>query len=160
MNARPTDKPQSVIFGARQMMLAALFGVGYWALRRYCLSLPVAYSTISYIWLPDGLALGALLCLRARDWPPYLLAMLLIGLADTQRSFGPALLAIGLNIFEPVLVATIIKRLLGTPPRIESVRGVASLFFCTIPLMAGATLVSASIDWFVSPGHYWRVWRV
>ena len=160
MNARLSDQPQTAIFGTRRLMLAAMFGVAYWALRRYCLSLPVADSTISYVWLPDGLALGTLLCTRARDWPPYLLVMLLIGLADTRRSFGPALLAIGLNILEPVLVAAILKRLLGTPPRIDSVKGVTLLFFCTIPLMAGATLLSASIDWFVNPGHYWQVWRV
>jgi PAS domain S-box-containing protein len=160
MSAHPVDKSKSAIFDTRQVMLAMLFGVAYWALRRYCLSLPVADSTISYIWLPDGLALGALLCLRWRQWPPYLLAMLLIGLVDTRRAFGPALLAIGLNILEPVLVAAMIKRLLGTPPRIDSVKGVTALFFCTIPLMAGATLLSASIDWFASPGHYWQVWRI
>src|SRR6266852_2829968 len=61
----------------RHLALALLLGVSYWALASYSLALPVRSSGISYIWPADGLALGALLCTRTRDWPKYLAAVFL-----------------------------------------------------------------------------------
>jgi PAS domain S-box-containing protein len=160
MNARLIRDALAEAFGGRRLLYAVLFGLAYWLLRRYCLSLPAAGSTISYIWLPDGLLLGVLLCTRARHWLPFLLVTLVIGLVDTRRALGPALLAIALNIFEPVLVAALLKRMLGSPPRFDSIKSVLALFLCTVPLMAGILLLSSAVDWFADPGHYWETWRV
>ena len=142
------------------MVLVALFALAYWLLRVYCLSLPAAASNVSYVWLPDGLALGALLCIRARQWPPYLLAIVVVSLFDARRELGPTLLGSTFNVVEPAVVAFALSRALGLPARIEGIRSVSILFFGTIVFMAGATLATSAVNWMVYAGSYWAVWRV
>jgi signal transduction histidine kinase/CheY-like chemotaxis protein/integral membrane sensor domain MASE1 len=160
MNARPDQIVQPVTIGPRELLQAVLFALVYWVLRVYCLSLPAAASNVSYVWLPDGLALGALLCTRVRHWPPYLLAIVAVSLLDARRELGPTLLGSTFNVVEPAIVAFALSRLLGSPARIDGIRSVSILFFGTILFMAGATLATSAVNWMVYSGSYWEVWRV
>ena len=92
------------------MVLVALFALAYWLLRVYCLSLPAAASNVSYVWLPDGLALGALLCIRARQWPPYLLAIVVVSLFDARRELGPTLNLDSLDSLYAITVRFLFKQ--------------------------------------------------
>jgi integral membrane sensor domain MASE1 len=80
----------------------------------------VRSSGISYIWPADGLALGALLCTRARKWPYYLVAVFLGNFLASSKALPVNLLYSSFNVIEPLLVAAVVTRVLGTRPRIGS----------------------------------------
>jgi len=160
MNARPDRVTPQATFGLQRMVHLGLFALAYWLLRVYCLSLPAPATNVSYVWLPDGLALGALLSMGLRQWPLYLLAIVAVSLFDARRGFGPTLLGSLFNVAEPALVAFALTRVLGAPARVDGVRSISVLFFGVIPLMAVATLGTSAINWWIFGGDYWNVWRV
>lgn len=144
----------------RHVALALLVGAGYWALARYSLALPVRSSGISYIWPADGLALGALLCTRKRHWPYYLAAVFLGNLLASNKPAALNLLYSSFNAFEPWLVATVLTRILGARPRIESVVGALRFMFLTVAVMALAILITNSVDWLIHRGDFWKIWGI
>ncbi len=144
----------------RHLALAALLGAGYWALATYSLALPVRSSGISYVWPADGLALGALLCTRKRQWPYYLAAVFAGNFLASNKPLALNLLYSSFNAFEPLLVATVLTALLGARPRIESVQGALRFMFLTMAVMAMAILLTNSIDWLIHRGDFWKIWAI
>jgi integral membrane sensor domain MASE1 len=144
----------------RHLIAAAAVAIGYFLLARYSLSLPVKQSGISYIWPADGLALGALLATPRRFWPLYLVAVFTGNLSASNKAFDLALLYSLFNVMEPLLVATVITRIRGIQPRIDTLRDCAKLVALILSTMAVAVLASNTIDWLLHQGIFWRVWLV
>ncbi len=144
----------------RHLALAVLVGAGYWALASYSLALPVRSSGISYIWPADGLALGALLCTRPRNWPWYLAAVFLGNFLASNKPLPLNLLYSSFNFLEPLLVAMVVTRVLGTRPRIDSLISAGRLILLTASVMALAILVTTAIDWSIHRGDFWRIWSI
>jgi signal transduction histidine kinase/ActR/RegA family two-component response regulator len=144
----------------RNLAAAIAVAIGYYLLARYSLSLPVKHSGISYIWPADGLALGALLATRRRFWPYYLLAVFAGNLCASNKGFGLAVLYSLFNVTEPLLVATVITRIRGVQPRIDTLKDSAKIVALIMSTMALAILASNSIDWLLNRGEFWRVWLV
>ena len=144
----------------RHAALALLVGAGYWALASYSLALPVRSSGISYIWPADGLALGALLCTRKVHWPYYLAAVFLGNFLASNKPLGLDVLYSSFNAFEPWLVATVLTRILGARPRIESVVGAVRFMLLTIAVMAVAILMTNAVDWLLHRGDFWKIWGI
>ncbi|MFZ3323222.1 MAG: EAL domain-containing protein [Usitatibacter sp.] len=144
----------------RHLFLALLVGGGYWALASYSLALPVRSSGISYIWPADGLALGALLCTRVRQWPYYLAAVFLGNFLASNKPLELNLLYSAFNVFEPWLVATVITKVLGPRPPVGSLVAVSRMMLLTVALMAVAILITNSVDWLIHRGNFWQVWGI
>jgi integral membrane sensor domain MASE1 len=144
----------------RHLIAAVAVAIGYYFLARYSLSMPVKQSGISYIWPADGLALGALLATRRRFWPYYLLAVFIGNLSASNKALDLALLYSLFNVMEPLLVATVITRIRGVQPRIDTLRDSAKLVALIMITMAFAILGSNSIDWLLHRGEFLRVWLV
>jgi diguanylate cyclase (GGDEF)-like protein/PAS domain S-box-containing protein len=144
----------------RHLALALLVGVGYWALASFSLALPVSSSGISYIWPADGLALGALLCARARRWPYYLAAVFLGNILASHKPLALNLLYSSFNVFEPWLVATVVTRVVDPRSSLGSVAATARLIFLILVAMAAAILVTNTVDWLIHRGDFWRVWSI
>ncbi|MGE5615775.1 MAG: MASE1 domain-containing protein, partial [Bacillota bacterium] len=145
---------------ARHLGAAILVGLGYWALARYSLSLPVKASGISYIWPADGLALGSLLCVRRRYWPLMLAGVFLGNFAASNKPLELNLLYSSFQVFESTLVGSVIVRALGPRPRIDSVACAARMLAWMSGAMAVAILGSNSIDWLIHRGDFWYVWSI
>ena len=144
----------------RNLVGALLVALGYWALATYSLSLPVKNSGISYIWPADGLSLGALLVSRRRYWVLHLAAVFAGNFMASNKPLDLALLYSLFNVTEPLLVASVITRLLSTRPRVDSVKESAKLLFLIATTMAFAVLVSNSIDWVIHRGEFWGVYGI
>jgi signal transduction histidine kinase/ActR/RegA family two-component response regulator len=142
----------------RTPLYATLFGAAYCNLGLYSVLLPVSPSGISYLWPAAGLALGVLLCTRVRNWPLYLLAIFLANIVRTANPTAVTLLYATLNVLEPSLLALVIARLLGSPPRLDTVRSLSAFFFYTTSLVALATLASNVIRWQLRGGDFWPAW--
>jgi len=134
--------------------------IAYWALARYSLSLPVQHSGISYIWPADGVALGALLCVRRRSWPLFLAAVFLGNFFASNKPVELNLVYSSFQVFESFLVATVIVLLLSVRPRLDSLLNAEKMLAGMLLAMAAATLVSNSIDWLIHRGNFWEVWSV
>jgi signal transduction histidine kinase/CheY-like chemotaxis protein len=166
MTARPMrfPHPPRVVTPAeelRRYLLGALaVAIGYFLLASYSLALPVKQSGISYIWPADGLALGALLVVPRRYWALYLAAVFVGNFSASNKPLELNLLYSAFNVSEPLLVATVVQRLLGAHPRIDSVKDTARLILLITLAMSVATFVSNSIDWLLHRGEFWRVYGI
>ena len=144
----------------RHLIGALLVGIGYWAFATYSLSLPVKQSGISYVWPADGLSLGALLATRRRFWPLYLVAVWTANFIASTKPLELNLLYSCFNVMEPLLVASVVTRLLGVQPRLDTMANAVRLMFLIAATMALALLVNNSIDWLVHRGAFLRVWGI
>ena len=144
----------------RELALAVLVGVSYWALASYSFALPVRSSGISYVWPADGLALGVLLCSERRSWPLYLLAVFLGNALASNKPLALDLLYSSFNAFEPWLVATVVTRVLGPRPAIGSMIAAFRFLALTMAVMAMAILITNTVDWAFHHGDFWRTWDV
>jgi signal transduction histidine kinase/CheY-like chemotaxis protein len=128
----------------RQTLAYVAFGVLYYLLAVYAVSLPFQTRLPLYIWPAHGLALGTLLVAPTRRWPIYvglvLAASVLIGFqlaAPWQR----VALMVAVNVVLPFFVAGGLLRLAGPQVRVDSVRGVASFLVGMAPLVATMAVV-------------------
>jgi signal transduction histidine kinase/integral membrane sensor domain MASE1/CheY-like chemotaxis protein len=144
----------------RHLLAAVAVAIGYYLLARYSLSLPVKQSGISYIWPADGLSLGVLLATRRRFWRYYLVAVFVGNFLASNKPLDLNLLYSVFNVTEPLLVATVITRLRGVQPRIDTLPDCAKIITLILSTMVVAIFVSNSIDWLLHRGEFWRVWLV
>src|SRR5690349_7333480 len=103
---------------ARQTLAYVTFGVVYYVLAAYALSLPVHARFPLVIWPAHGLALGVLLVAPARRWPWYLLLVALataaVGLdmyRDMQMDVARLVASVAVNVAQPLFVAAGLLRL-------------------------------------------------
>ena len=63
-------------------------------------------------------------------------------------------------MLEPLLVAMVVTRVLGTRPRIGSLFAAGRLILLTAAVMALAILATTAIDWGIHRGDFWRIWSI
>ncbi len=100
---------------------------------------------VAYVWPTTGVTIGVLSLVPIARWPAYLIA---IGLAAVGvslvfgESIGISLVFAAVELATSGLAAWALQRLLGCPPRLDSLRGVALFFFVGA---FGAALLSATL---------------
>ena len=151
---------QSIDRRYRDLALAMLVGMGYWALAKYSFALPVRSSGISYVWPADGLALGALLCSHPRSWPYYLVAVFLGNALASNKPAALNLLYSSFNVFEPWLVAFVVTKMIGVRRRTASMASAFGFLVLTTAVMAVAIFITAAIDAAIHRGDFWIIWQV
>ena len=119
--------------------------------------------TFSTFWPPAGLFLAILLISDRRDWPVLILAAVAANLASDLMNGRALLMTLGFstaNALEAVTGATLVGRLIGHRPKLDSLRQV--LAFTTIGAMlapvVGATAGTAVVMLGVPGANWWTTW--
>ncbi len=123
--------------------LAAVAGLAavYFLMARVGLRFASIGHSVSLVWPPTGIALGALAILGYRFWPGIALGAFLANAASPVALPTAAAIAVG-NTLEGLVAAFLLRRSAGPRPRLEVARSLRTLVFLAAP--AGA-LVSAMI---------------
>jgi PAS domain S-box-containing protein len=123
--------------------LAAVAGLAavYFFMARVGLRFASIGHSVSLVWPPTGIALGALAILGYRFWPGVALGAFLANAASPVPLLTAAAIAVG-NTLEGLVAAFLLRRSAGPRPRLEVARSLRALVFLAAP--AGA-LVSATI---------------
>ncbi len=149
---------------ARQTLAYVTFGVVYYVLAAYALSLPIHTRFPLVIWPAHGLALGVLLVAPARRWPAYL------GITAL------ATLAVGLDLHAPwqnehrgehggergaaAAVAAGLMRLAGPRVQVETVKGVAAFLVGMAPLVGAMAILDAGFSYLHTSAPFREQWSV
>jgi PAS domain S-box-containing protein len=124
-------------------------------------------SGITVIWPSTAILLAALLLTPSRYWWMYLLAVipthlhLVINFQHPQPSIVVALCQVGSNVIDVVLAALAVRLVIGTPPRIDSLRNMA-LFILLAGITATAFACAVAVSLFLLTGwttDFWLAWR-
>ena len=123
--------------------LAAVAGLAavYFLMARVGLRFASIGHSVSLVWPPTGIALGALAILGYRFWPGIALGAFLANAASPVALPTAAAIAVG-NTLEGLVAAFLLRRSAGPRPRLEVARSLRTLVFLAAP--AGA-LVSAMV---------------
>ena len=121
---------------------------------------------IATIWLPNAIVLAALLLAPPRVWWVYLLALLPTHLHVVANFQGAVPLAVMFsqfsgNMIQAVLGAAAVRAVVGAPPRLDSLRGMASFVLLAAVLVPALASVVA-ITLFQLTGwatDFWLPWR-
>ena len=121
---------------------------------------------ISTIWPPNAIVLAALLLAPPRVWWVYLLALLPTHLHVVATFQGAVPLAVMFsqfsgNMLQAVLGAAAVRAVVGAPPRLDSLRGMAS-FVLLAAVLVPALLPSWRLHLFLLTGwatDFWLSWR-
>lgn len=152
--------------GARLGYIALGLAVAYYLTARAGFALTPHPNTVSALWPPNAILLGALLLMPAAAWPLLLLAVLPAHLAVELGGGVPLSMVLSWyvsNCSEGLIGAIGIRWLFGRPLRLDSVRDVAAF------VVFGA-LIAPFLSSFIDAGFvqlngwgsasYWEVWRV
>jgi len=152
---------------ARQTLAYVTFGVVYYVLAAYALSLPVHTRFPLVIWPAHGLALGVLLVAPVRRWPVYLLLVALVTLAvgldmyrDMQMDERRILASMSVNVAQPLLVAAGLLRLAGPRVQVETVKGVAAFLVGMAPLVGAMSTLDAGFTYLHTSAPFREQWSV
>jgi PAS domain S-box-containing protein len=131
-------------------MNAAIFGVAYFLLALFSVSLP-RFEPL-HVWPAHGLALGALLVVPRSHWPLYLAlaaASTLVsgGIADIPGS--PLAMTAGVAIVLPALTALGLSRLAGPRVQVDSIRGLAAFLVGMVATVIAVALLEAGYAYLV-----------
>jgi PAS domain S-box-containing protein len=131
---------------ARLALAVLLVCAGYYATGIVALVLRLEPGGISTIWLPHGVLLAALMLTPVRAWWLYLAALLPVHLHLVRQFQGPVPLDVmfvqyGGNILQAVLGALAVRRLVGTPPRLDTLRHMTD--FIVLGVVLPVLIVSA-----------------
>ena len=147
----------------RQALAYITFGVVYYLLAAYAVSLPFPARLPVLIWPGHGLALGVLLVAPVRRWPAYLL---LVGLAtiavgfDLHASVQKIAATVAVNIAQPLFAATILQRLAGPLVQIDTVRGLGSVLVGLVLPVAGMAALDAGFTYLHTSAPFKDQWSV
>ena len=100
----------------RQFLAYVTFGVVYYILAAYAVSLPFPAKLPALIWPGHGIAFGMLLVVPVRRWPIYLALVALATIAvgfDLQAGFQRIAASVSVNIAQPLFAAAVLQRLAG-----------------------------------------------
>jgi len=123
---------------ARQTLAYVTFGVVYYVLAAYAVSLPMQQQLPLLIWPAHGVALGTLLVAPVRRWPGYLALVLAATLAvglDLHAPWQRIAATVAVNVAEPLLVAAGLLRLAGPRVQIDTIKGVSAFLVGMGPLV-------------------------
>ena len=141
--------------------------VGYYAGGVFGILLGFPPSGIAAIWPSTAILLAALLLTPARLWWAYLLAAVpthLYLVENLQRPSVPLvvmLCQVASNAIHAVLGALAVRRVVGAPPRFDSLRNMAA-FILLAALGATAVACALAVSLFLLTGwasDFWLAWR-
>jgi PAS domain S-box-containing protein len=125
-------------------MNIAAFGIAYLLLALFSVSLP-RFEPL-HAWPAHGIALGVLLLVPPRRWPPYLAiilaATLAAGLFDGASAGEVAALA-AIAVLLPAATALGLARLAGPTVQVDSIRGLAAFLVGIVAVVIVTALVEA-----------------
>lgn len=127
-----------------------LVGAGYFALAWLSTRLTPRLGDFAYIWPAGGFALGMLLVAPKRLWFPFLAAAFIADVTHAQGVSQSLPISIGYSttyLGSLCLTAWILRRLIGTPVRLDRVRKVL-LFVLVAPV--GANAIAAGLGALIS----------
>jgi PAS domain S-box-containing protein len=111
------------------ILFALGLGFVFFALGVFCLALPRFDSALASIWVPNAVAVGALLLVRLRSEIPAYGAVFAAGLAAnlvSQNPTGSAVLFSIANCVDILLVVTLTRRVWDGPPDMSDLKQVCS----------------------------------
>lgn len=148
---------------ARQTLALITFGVVYYVLAAYAVSLPIQARFPLAIWPAHGVALGILLVTPMRRWPIYLaliaVSTLAVGL-DLHADWQSDAAGLAVNVALPLLAAAGLVKLAGPSVEIGTVKGVASFLIGMAPLVAAMSVLGAGFTYLHSGGSMREQWAV
>jgi len=152
---------------ARQTLAYVTFGVVYYVLAAYALSLPIHTRFPLVIWPAHGLALGVLLVAPVKRWPWYLLLVALATAAvgidmyrDMQMEVSRVLASVAVNMAQPLFVGVGLVRLAGPRVQVDTVKGVASFLVGMAPLVGGMAILDAGFTYLHTSAPFREQWSV
>ena len=148
---------------ARRTLALVTFGVVYYVLAAYAVSLPAQAHFPLAIWPAHGFALGVFLLTPARRWPAFLVLIAVATLAiafDLHAAWREDLEAVAVNVALPLGGAIGLQRLAGPNVTIFTVKGVASFLVGMAPLVAGLAIAAAGYSYLESGGSMREQWAV
>jgi PAS domain S-box-containing protein len=148
---------------ARRTLALVTFGVVYYVLAAYAVSLPAQVHFPLAIWPAHGFALGVFLLTPARRWPIFLVFIAVATLAiafDLHAGWREELEGVAVNVALPLGVAIGLQRLAGPNVTIFTVKGVASFLVGMAPLVAGLAIAAAGYSYLESGGSMREQWAV
>ena len=147
----------------RQTLAYVTFGVVYYLLAAYAVSLPLQMKLPLLIWPAHGLALGVLLVAPARRWPAYLalvaVATLAVGL-DLNASWQRIAATMAVNVAQPLFVAAGLMRLAGPRVQIDTIKGISSFLVGMAPLVAAMSILDAGFSYLHTNAPFKEQWSV
>jgi PAS domain S-box-containing protein len=126
-----TSLPRPAVYFLRVAALAVV----YYAAARLGLRFATIGQSISLVWPPTGIALAALLIFGRGAWPGIAIGAFLANAATPVPPPIAGMIAAG-NALEAILGATLLVRIAGSAPRLDSMRTVRTLILLAAP--AGA----------------------
>jgi len=151
----------------RQALAYLTFGVVYYVLAAYAMSLPVHTRFPLVIWPAHGVALGVLLVAPVRRWPWYLLLVALATGAvgfdmyrDMQMDVSRVLGGMAVNVAQPLFVAAGLLRLAGPRVQVDTVKGVASFLVGMAPLVGAMAILDAGFTYLHTSAPFRERWSV
>jgi PAS domain S-box-containing protein len=131
---------------ARLASAVLLVCAGYYGAGIVALALRLEPGGISTIWLPHGVLLAALILTPVRFWWLYFAALFPLHLHLVRQFQGPVPLEImcvqfGGNLLQAILGALAVRRFIGTPPRLDTLRHM--VVFIVLGVILPTAVVSA-----------------
>jgi PAS domain S-box-containing protein len=125
----------------RLALAVLLVCAGYYAAGVAALALSFEPRGVSGIWLPQGILLAVLLLSPVRHWWLYLAALLPTHLHLATHFRGPVplevlLIQFGGSVAQSMLGAVAVRRIIGTPPRLDVFRNMTALILLGVALPA------------------------
>jgi len=117
------------------LLRVAALALVYYAAARLGLRFASIGQSISLVWPPTGIALAALLLFGRSVWPGVAVGAFLANAATPIPLPIAAFIAVG-NTLEAVLASTLLVRLAGSAPVLDSMRTVRALVLVAVPLGA------------------------
>jgi nitrogen-specific signal transduction histidine kinase/integral membrane sensor domain MASE1 len=148
---------------ARQTLAYVTFGVVYYVLAAYAVSLPMQQQLPLLIWPAHGVALGTLLVAPVRRWPGYLALVLAATLAvglDLHAPWQRIAATVAVNVAEPLLVAAGLLRLAGPRVQIDTIKGVSAFLVGMGPLVGAMSILDAGFTYLHTNTPFREQWSV
>jgi len=147
----------------RQALAFVVFGVVYYVLAAYAVSLPIQARYPLVIWPAHGVALGVLLVAPVRRWPAYLaivaLATIAVGL-DLHAGLQRTAASVAVNVAQPLLVAAGLLRLAAPRVHLDTVKGLAAFLVGMAPLVAAMSILDAGFTYLHTSAPFREQWSV
>jgi integral membrane sensor domain MASE1 len=147
----------------RQTLAFVTFGVVYYLLAAYAVSLPFPARLPVLIWPGHGVALGVLLVAPVRRWPAYLALVALATLAvgfDLHAPWQRIAASIAVNVAQPLFAAALLQRLTGTVVQIDTIRGLGSLFIGLVLPVGAMSALDAGFTYLHTAAPFKDQWSV
>jgi PAS domain S-box-containing protein len=150
----------------RPVIATLLVCAGYYAGGAIGIVLRFQPGQISGIWLPHGILVAALLATPVRRWPLYAAALFpthlhLVGTFQAPIPLVVMLIQFAGNIAAAGLAAALLRRVLGQPPRLDTLSRMGA-FIVVAAILAPCAVSAVVARLFVATGwvpDFWIAWQ-